>query len=493
MTATPPPTPPPPASPPAHPRPRWLDLGLLVVLGGLIAIPALGTLTRLDEVESASENRPLATWPSGGPPAAWRDRVQAFLDDRFGGRELLLRARSSLYLTLGESPLDAVVLGEEGWLYYGDEERGGLLGVRALDEAGLAAWVEALDRRQRWADALGVPYVLVIGPDKHTIYPEHLPPGYAPPSPAPFDRLLEHLARVRPQLRVLDVRDAMRAAKGEALLYWPQDTHWTSNGALVAAQAVVDEARRSYPELAPLTREELDAWTPPQPKRDLADMLATPERFDAPAGVGVAPRDPSPRLRAEVFSDSYGLALLPLLKARFDCVEPLHTDQLLRADVAPLALVLDVLVERKLARADPPLPDRGHADFRRVEPVGRFRACPRELMTLEGEALRELEVGALEARVGGAGLVLEGLGPEVLRFAAGARGVSAGWSRLEFEVRDVPHRVQVQQRDGAQADLLEPGVYAVCFPTREVLEVELAATGGAPLAITVRRLELRGE
>ena len=73
------------------------------------------------------------------------------------------------------------------------------------------------------------------------------------------------------------------------------------------------------------------------------------------------------------------------------------------------------------------------------------------------------------------------------------RDLGEAWARLEFEVRDVPHRVRVEQRDGLQADVLKPGVYAVCFPVRDALEVELAATGGAPLAVTVRRLELRSE
>ncbi|MCA8923179.1 MAG: hypothetical protein KDD82_15295 [Planctomycetes bacterium] len=480
-------------------RPRWLDVALLAALALGIGAPGLGTLTRRDEIESPSEKRLLATWPELRQPAsAWRDQLQAYCDDRFGGREWLVRVDSTLHTRLLDTaPQGKVVLGEAGWLYYGDEQRGGLMGLRPLSDAQLEAWVAALHSRQRWAAAIGAHYVLLIAPDKHTIYPEHLPAGYGLPDVTPFDQLLARLASERPEIVVLDVRQALRDAKLRGSVYWPLDTHWDTNGAFVAARAVTQAAHRWFPELAPLELSEVDEVDWPSVERGLADMLAAPEEPPPLPARGLVPRaGPPPVLRAEVFADSFGEALLPLLSLRFECVAPIPLADLLRSDVPATNLVLDVIVERKLARDAPTLPARSAEDLQRVEPSRRFREAPRPLLSLEGAQLARLGVDhARSVTRGPDGLTLSGAGPAVLHLAAERLSAARLYARLELEVRAVPHGFSVLEGGRPRHVSLPPGRHALTFlkaPEEEV-RVEVAAEGGSPLSLRVLRLELRGE
>ena len=82
-----------------------------------------------------TENRTLASFPQApanrddwlGYPTAF----DAYMDDNFGLRLVLLRLYNRLHVALGVSPSERVILGEEGWLFYEvaqltDQNRGAL-------------------------------------------------------------------------------------------------------------------------------------------------------------------------------------------------------------------------------------------------------------------------------------------------------------------------------------------------------------------------------
>jgi peptidoglycan/LPS O-acetylase OafA/YrhL len=76
--------------------------------------------------------------------------------------------------------------------------------------------------------------VLFIGPDKTSIYPEHLPSEINPSRSRYLTYFLESLSLV-PGLTIYDpTQDLLRAKKSEGLLYWKTDTHWNPKGAFIA-------------------------------------------------------------------------------------------------------------------------------------------------------------------------------------------------------------------------------------------------------------------
>jgi peptidoglycan/LPS O-acetylase OafA/YrhL len=76
--------------------------------------------------------------------------------------------------------------------------------------------------------------VLIIGPDKSTIYPEYLPDDIWPSRKRYISFFLDRLSSI-PNLTIYDPSDdLLQQKKSEGLLYWMTDTHWNSKGSYFA-------------------------------------------------------------------------------------------------------------------------------------------------------------------------------------------------------------------------------------------------------------------
>ena len=133
------------------------------------------TLTRF-------ENRPMAPWPA---PALAREFPAAFdraFSDRFGGRDTLVRAPSRRAAARCSAcrACATVMLGTRRLVLLA--RRGRPLARPPLSRhagrsrrARSTARSRELVRRSEWLAARGIAYVVVVVPEKFTIYPEHLP------------------------------------------------------------------------------------------------------------------------------------------------------------------------------------------------------------------------------------------------------------------------------------------------------------------------------
>jgi alginate O-acetyltransferase complex protein AlgJ len=141
----------------------------------------------------------------------------------------------------GKAPQPAqvkVLRGKDGWLYLEGE----------LDRAcGTSA--EVVDALGRWSDlvelirASGREVVLVVSPDKASVYPEHLPDDYPSKDCAleGKERFWKLLAG-RERAGVVQLREDLvrRKARAGDDLYARKDSHWTTLGSLVLVHAVLD-------------------------------------------------------------------------------------------------------------------------------------------------------------------------------------------------------------------------------------------------------------
>jgi peptidoglycan/LPS O-acetylase OafA/YrhL len=79
----------------------------------------------------------------------------------------------------------------------------------------------------------GARVVLIVGPDKPSIYPEHLPDRLVPSRKKYIGFFLDRLRDI-PNLTVYDpTEDLLRFKQTEGLLYWMTDTHWNNKGAFL--------------------------------------------------------------------------------------------------------------------------------------------------------------------------------------------------------------------------------------------------------------------
>lgn len=145
---------------------------------------------------------------------------------------------------------EQVIIGKDGWLYLGDmylntlsEDR------RASSQADLALGKQIAAAMSAWDAYLtgkGVEvFRLMIGPNKGTIYPEHLPEWARPASHNPTDALISQDS----SHRYVDLRAPLLEAKNTLpiALYYKTDTHWNAAGAAIGFRAFAQAIAKSDP------------------------------------------------------------------------------------------------------------------------------------------------------------------------------------------------------------------------------------------------------
>ena len=100
-----------------------------------------------------------------------------------------------------------------------------------------------LSENKRRLEALGIVYLFVVAPDKHTIYPEFLPESYDTEKPQSRGRQLISALRRQGELIVPDLFSVLLAAKPHLRTYHLLDTHWNADGAFIAYTELSRELR----------------------------------------------------------------------------------------------------------------------------------------------------------------------------------------------------------------------------------------------------------
>src|SRR5262249_21747021 len=138
----------------------------------------------------------------------------------------------------------------------------------------LACWGRMFQARHDWLAQRGIPYVVLIAPDKQTVYPEHLPHSLKrrTESNSHLDQLLAYL-RAHTTVQVLDVRAAMHEAKARERLYDYTDSHWNGRGAYVAYDGLIEALSPQFPGMRPVPRSDFDNAVGVAPGGDCARLL----------------------------------------------------------------------------------------------------------------------------------------------------------------------------------------------------------------------------
>jgi alginate O-acetyltransferase complex protein AlgJ len=320
-------------------------LALLFVV--TIAMPLTANLLGVDGADPGAENRELAPFPRvdrslasiAGLPTAFAN----WFEDHFGFRSRLVRwyGESRLFV-LRTSPSSAVIEGEAGWFFYGDDKSvEDYVNIEPLTEEGVANWRAAVLRARDWLRARGIAYIFTIAPDKHVIYGEEMPSTLA--RIGALSRTDQVFTALQDAGLAVDVRGVEFDAKTRERVYQRTDTHWNDRGALVAYQQIIGAVRARVPHTpAAWTRADFVADERTVEGLDLAGMMGLtrvlreidmrlvprrPRRARVIEPAGANPTDEEGRLvteiddpslpRAVIFRDSFTSRLVPFLSEHF--------------------------------------------------------------------------------------------------------------------------------------------------------------------------------
>ena len=209
----------------------------------MLATPLVVGLLKPDSVASIlKEQRNPAPAPNvPDSPGAWLTlprEIDAYLKDRFGLREKMIRLHKDLTKPLWREGNDITVIGASGRMYALPDDMVAQSAGRAfrpekVDEAVdmMAAMNDALARR-------GVKFLVAVPPNSSTIYQDDLPSwARNPGKTTEYDLLLEKLAARG--VKTVDLRPALKKARESGATYLLNDLHWNVRGAVAGFNAVV--------------------------------------------------------------------------------------------------------------------------------------------------------------------------------------------------------------------------------------------------------------
>jgi hypothetical protein len=126
--------------------------------------------------------------------------------------------------------------GKDGWLFLGNRYDDTIAKLKLTREPSQESLSRAHSEFSAILDATkntNTRVVLIIAPDKHSVYSEYLPAAIRPGAKRYVDFFTERLASIE-RLIVYDPINNLKDSKlDERLLYWRTDTHWNSLGAFV--------------------------------------------------------------------------------------------------------------------------------------------------------------------------------------------------------------------------------------------------------------------
>jgi hypothetical protein len=324
-----------------------MRLPLVVCFVAVLCAPLAVNLAGRDGADAGAENRELAPFPRGDGTLATLVTVPGqfgrWFDDHFGFRSTLVRWYGETRLFgLGVSPTTSVTRGRDGWFFYADDKAiEDFVSDDPLTPEGIANWRKAIVDARRWLRARNAGYLFLIAPDKHAIYPEAMPATLT--RSGAMSRTDQLYGSLQDTGVVVDVRPALRQAKGAERIYFKTDTHWNDRGAYAAYVAIVNAARAQVAAIpGPWPRSDFEPVERDVEAGDLAGMMGL-KRVLRERDLSLAPRRPrlarvveppgaekiaeeglliteipgSALPRAVIFRDSFTSRLVPFLSEHF--------------------------------------------------------------------------------------------------------------------------------------------------------------------------------
>ena len=115
-------------------------------------------------------------------------------------------------------------------------------GLILLSDIELKNLKDNLEKQSNYFKEKEIPYLIVVCPDKASIYPEYLPSFLQKKiGDTRLEQIIKYLDN-NSDVKIIDLRSVIRKNKNtfDQPLYYPQDSHWNYLGAYVGYQAIMN-------------------------------------------------------------------------------------------------------------------------------------------------------------------------------------------------------------------------------------------------------------
>ena len=266
------------------------DALLIVAFVLVIALP-LVFADREGGKLSEAENRRLATFPDLSLPLkdGTKTAVERWINDNIGGRSLASWADTQLQWNLFRTSAKSdTIVGKDDWLFFYQDWIGyDYRHVNLLSEETLAQFVNDATVVTDYIASQGAFPMLLMLPDKKTIYPEKYPDGLiVQDGPSRADALYAYM-RQNSRLPVMWIYDALTQARDRGAVYSPRidNAHWNALGAFIGYQELCKALSERFPNLRYRTLEESSIQTYENTKRFNAAVPISEEDYRITTGL----------------------------------------------------------------------------------------------------------------------------------------------------------------------------------------------------------------
>lgn len=258
--------------------------------------------------------------------------------ENFLNRKALINLFTSSRLTLGDRVFSQGIAGQQNWLEYtGDRNIDDYQNTTGMSEEELRSIQQKLQKLNDELRKRNITLLVVVAPNKATIYPDKLPDEIQKiGKKSNLDLFLAYFKGHGPDI-VLDLRPALLNERKKHDVYYHLDTHWNAYGAFAGYREIIKRLAKTYPELAPKNMNNfnlrvgepypldiaslmgafhlLESYTSFAPKRNIPTSIFFNNDPTIPMRVSTTQSKKLPTIL--MYLDSFGAGLEPMISTNF--------------------------------------------------------------------------------------------------------------------------------------------------------------------------------
>jgi len=195
------------------------------------------------------------------------------LDENFWGRDALIKTFQSIRVKIGDRVFEKTIRSDDDWLIYtGELSIQDFQNTIPLSENQLNNIYSNLDNLNSYLQSKGISLLVVIPPNKNTIYPEYMSDEI--PIIGKTSRLDQviNYQKEHNGVEILDLRPVLLKAKNDQLVFDAKGTHWNLYGSFLGYQEIIKSLNRNFPNLKPYDIDHFEFLPQEKTPGELANM-----------------------------------------------------------------------------------------------------------------------------------------------------------------------------------------------------------------------------
>lgn len=202
-----------------------------------------------------------------------RTTLHSLSTDYLWKRSLLDAYRNFKYY-VGDKVFPYAVVGKDGWLFYtGEMSLRNYQKVDPLNVSNIKKLVNIFRQLEDEAAGYGGKFIVVVAPDKSTVYPQHMPDEIPViGTVTSVDRLIERVDAYS-DINIIDLRPVLIEASKTSLVYYKTDSHWNCLGAYYAYAEIISRLSTDFPDLKPRPLGDFEFVSAGAGRFDIARMM----------------------------------------------------------------------------------------------------------------------------------------------------------------------------------------------------------------------------